>query len=71
MPVAFPVNYRLLGDVIVFRTGPGTKLRAALDQRVVGFQVDRIERANRRRVMRAGPRNLEHLSGRRSQPAPG
>lgn len=45
MPAIFPVNYALLGDVVVFRTGTGTKLRAALANTVVAFEVDEIDRA--------------------------
>ncbi len=40
LPAAFPVNYALLGDDIVFRTGAGTKLQAAASDTVVGFEVD-------------------------------
>jgi len=40
LPAVFPVNYALLGDDIVFFTGAGTKLRAAVDQAVVAFEVD-------------------------------
>lgn len=43
VPAAFPVNFALLDDDIVFRTSPGTKLSAALEGAVVGFQVDRID----------------------------
>jgi nitroimidazol reductase NimA-like FMN-containing flavoprotein (pyridoxamine 5'-phosphate oxidase superfamily) len=43
IPAAFPVNFALLDDDIVFRTGPGTKLSAALGGAVVGFEVDRID----------------------------
>ena len=43
VPAAFPVNFALLGDDIVFRTAPGTKLSAALEGAVVGFEVDRID----------------------------
>lgn len=43
VPAAFPVNFALLEDDIVFRTGPGTKLSAALDGATVGFEVDRID----------------------------
>lgn len=43
VPAAFPVNFALLDDDIVFRTGPGTKLSAALDGATVGFEVDRID----------------------------
>ena len=40
LPSAFPVNYALLGDDVVFRTGAGTKLTAAARDAVVAFQVD-------------------------------
>ena len=43
VPAALPVNFALLDDDIVFRTGPGTKLSAALDGATVGFEVDRID----------------------------
>ena len=43
IPAAFPVNFALLDEDIVFRTGPGTKLFAALEGAVVGFEVDRID----------------------------
>ena len=40
LPSAFPVNYALLGDDVVFRTGAGAKLTAAARDAVVAFQVD-------------------------------
>ena len=40
LPAVFPVNYAVLGDDIVFFTGAGTKLRAAVDHAVVAFEVD-------------------------------
>jgi uncharacterized protein len=43
VPAAFPVNFALLDDDVVFRSGAGTKLLAALEGAVVGFQVDRID----------------------------
>lgn len=43
IPAAFPVNFALLDDDVVFRTAPGTKFVAALEGAVVGFQVDRID----------------------------
>ena len=46
LPAIFPVNYALLGDDIVFLTGEGTKLRAALERAVVAFQVDHIDEAS-------------------------
>ena len=47
VPVILPVNYCIVGDAIVFRTGPGTKLRAALDAGVVAFEVDDHHPADR------------------------
>jgi hypothetical protein len=44
LPAAFPVNYAMVGDDIVFRTGEGTKLSAAARNAVVAFQIDRIDR---------------------------
>ncbi len=43
VPAAFPVNFALLDEDIVFRTGLGTKLSTALDGATVGFEVDRID----------------------------
>lgn len=44
MPAIFPVNYGLIDELVVFRTGTGTKLRAALANTVVAFEVDEIDR---------------------------
>lgn len=43
VPAAFPVNFALVDDDVVFRTAPGTKLSTALEGEVVGFEVDRID----------------------------
>ena len=41
-PTIFPVNYALDGDLVVFRTAPGTKLTyASLDK--VAFEIDEID----------------------------
>jgi uncharacterized protein len=45
-PLVVPVNFVLDGETIVFRSGPGTKLRA-LAGRPVGFQVDHFDGARR------------------------
>lgn len=45
LPAIFPVNYRLVAGDLVFRTAPGTKLRAALNRTVVAFEVDHIDHA--------------------------
>lgn len=45
-PVAIPVNYRMLGDDIVFRTNDGTPVtRAAQQQPRVSFGVDHLDDA--------------------------
>jgi len=43
LPAIFPVNYTILRDRIVFLTGEGTKLRAAVDRAVVAFQIDHFD----------------------------
>jgi nitroimidazol reductase NimA-like FMN-containing flavoprotein (pyridoxamine 5'-phosphate oxidase superfamily) len=43
LPAIFPVNYTTIGGDVVFRTGEGTKLRAALEHAVVAFEVDHID----------------------------
>ncbi|TMC02420.1 MAG: pyridoxamine 5'-phosphate oxidase family protein [Chloroflexi bacterium] len=40
LPAILPVNFALVGDDIVIRTVPGTKLDAAMDRTVVAFEVD-------------------------------
>jgi nitroimidazol reductase NimA-like FMN-containing flavoprotein (pyridoxamine 5'-phosphate oxidase superfamily) len=40
LPLILPVHYVYDDDVIVFRTGAGTKLRAASSGDVLGFEVD-------------------------------
>ena len=40
LPAIFVVNYVLADGAIVFRTGEGTKLKAALDRAVVAFEAD-------------------------------
>ena len=43
LPVVLAVNFRLVGDRVVFRTGAGTKLDAATCTAVVAFEADAIE----------------------------
>lgn len=43
LPMILPVNFRLVGDRIVFRTGVGSKLEAATRGAVVAFEVDSID----------------------------
>jgi nitroimidazol reductase NimA-like FMN-containing flavoprotein (pyridoxamine 5'-phosphate oxidase superfamily) len=42
-PVIFPVNYAVDRGNIVFRTDPGTKFHAAVNQSYVAFEVDWVE----------------------------
>jgi nitroimidazol reductase NimA-like FMN-containing flavoprotein (pyridoxamine 5'-phosphate oxidase superfamily) len=41
-PLILPVNYALHADVVLFRTGEGTKLEAATNARVA-FEVDEVD----------------------------
>ena len=43
LPAAFPVNFALLGEDVVFRTAAGSKLEAASARTVVAFEVDDID----------------------------
>ncbi len=43
LPTILPVNYRLVGQRIVFRTGAGTKLAAATMNAVVAFEIDHVD----------------------------
>ena len=40
VPEIFPVNFSVAGGTLVFRTAPGTKLRALLSGAVAAFEVD-------------------------------
>lgn len=44
-PAAVPVNFRMLGDDVVFRTGSGADLLAGTRQPRVSFEVDHIDDA--------------------------
>jgi nitroimidazol reductase NimA-like FMN-containing flavoprotein (pyridoxamine 5'-phosphate oxidase superfamily) len=67
-PLVVPVNYRVVGDSIVFRSGPGTKLRA-FAVRPVSFQVDRFDGERREgwsvlvrgRAQEVSARQFSHL----------
>jgi nitroimidazol reductase NimA-like FMN-containing flavoprotein (pyridoxamine 5'-phosphate oxidase superfamily) len=47
VPEITPVNYALLDGDVVFRSGSGTKLHAALTSQPVSFEVDRIDETHR------------------------
>lgn len=44
-PVAVPVNFRMLGGDVVFRTAPGTGQDAGAAQQHVSFEVDHLDEA--------------------------
>jgi transcriptional regulator with XRE-family HTH domain len=44
-PVAVPVNFRMLGDDIVFRTAPGNSIADGVAQQRVSFEVDHLDEA--------------------------
>jgi hypothetical protein len=43
LPAILPVNYRLVGERVVFSTAAGAKLRAATAHTVVAFEVDHLD----------------------------
>lgn len=45
-PTIFPVNYRMDGDAVVFRTAPGTKLDQGT-RASASFEIDEFDRAHR------------------------
>lgn len=47
LPAAVPVNYRVIGNEVVFRTAAGGKLQAALDHAVVAFEIDEHDTGSR------------------------
>jgi nitroimidazol reductase NimA-like FMN-containing flavoprotein (pyridoxamine 5'-phosphate oxidase superfamily) len=47
MPAALPVNFRVVAGEIAFRTAPGSKLSAAVDHTVLGFEVDDFDEQRR------------------------
>jgi hypothetical protein len=47
LPTVLPVNFRLVGDRILFRTGRGSKLDAATCNAVVAFEVDEFDVVDR------------------------
>ncbi len=43
LPAILPVNFAMLGDDIVFRTGTGMKLAAAVTNTIVAFEADEFD----------------------------
>ncbi len=43
LPTVLPVNFRLVDDHVVFRTGVGSKLDAATRGAVIAFEVDEVD----------------------------
>lgn len=63
-PDIFPVNYVVDGDGIVFRTGPGTKLAAAVLGRGVAFEIDGYDPLGGEAwsvVAKGAARQVEHM----------
>ena len=56
LPAILPVNFELYGRSIVFRTGRGTKLDAAVRSAVVAFQADQYDAPVSHRVERPSDR---------------
>jgi nitroimidazol reductase NimA-like FMN-containing flavoprotein (pyridoxamine 5'-phosphate oxidase superfamily) len=46
LPLVLPVNYRLDGDEVLFRSAPGSKLDLATRGTVVAFEVDDFDSLN-------------------------
>lgn len=42
-PVILPINYRVVDDCVVFRTGAGSKLAAVAQGMEVAFEVDAVD----------------------------
>ncbi len=47
LPVIFPVNYRLIGDSVVFGSMAGSSLSKATDGAIAAFQADSYDEAER------------------------
>jgi nitroimidazol reductase NimA-like FMN-containing flavoprotein (pyridoxamine 5'-phosphate oxidase superfamily) len=43
LPVVLPICFALLGEDVVFRSGNGTKLSAAVDRTIVAFEADQVD----------------------------
>ena len=43
LPVVVPINFKLVGDQVVFRVGVGTKLDTAIHNVVVAFEADDVK----------------------------
>jgi nitroimidazol reductase NimA-like FMN-containing flavoprotein (pyridoxamine 5'-phosphate oxidase superfamily) len=44
-PIVLPINYRVVDDTVVFRTGPGSQLASAAGGVPVAFEVDEVDEA--------------------------
>ncbi len=47
LPVIFPVNYRLIGESVVFGAMAGSSLSRATDGSIAAFQADSFDETNR------------------------
>ncbi len=43
LPTVLPVNFRLMGDHLVFRTGVGSAANAVTENQVVAFEFDEVD----------------------------
>ncbi len=43
VPVVYPVAFGLLGEDVVFRTSPGSRLQRAVENAVVAFEADDVD----------------------------
>ena len=48
LPAILPVNFRLMGDYVVFRTGVGSVANAVSENQVMAFEVDEVDAYGRR-----------------------
>ena len=78
LPVIMPVNYAFDDGTVVFRSGPGTKLRAVSSGAVIAFEIDSWDPAQGTgwSVLAVGPRRgdrrrieIESFNGGAPQPA--
>ena len=62
LPAIFPVNFRVIDGTIVFRSAPGSKLRAAAHGAIVAFEADEHDRDTQTgwSVLVVGPSEVVH-----------
>ena len=62
LPAIFPVNFRVIDGSIVFRSAPGSKLRAAAHGAIVAFEADEHDPDSQTgwSVLVVGPAEIVH-----------